>query len=952
MSVTFEELTELKQKARCAKFINTNLHMHTPATPQDWNSRPNQTIKAEDLTPESYFAHLNNTSLELVAITDHNTISWCEPLMKLAHDGRKKGTSKLHILPGVEITTYEGPHLLAIFPEEFGILPEVQKLLTKLDLSGIGSPDERVSRGEEDQITIKKIIRMVVELGGLMIGPHIFSKDGVWGGFAFRGREDVLNDPNFRILAAPSGDIKLVVDHERRRLLYKNMPSERIINSFAFINVSDCHRVDDFELDSTWIKVSEPTLEGVKQIIYEPELRVSHKLVDTKQKVDFPFAFEFTTPMEATHAHIVGLAITGGMLNNQKISFSPHQNSIIGKNYAGKSSVLDCLRFITDDFSSKDEESHHKLADRLRGILTEGGQVRAYVSKNEKIFALSRTLSTTRVKTLYEIEGETEVYILIGEEFRRQSDMSVHDIFNLEAYAQGEVVKIKDNSNKQMTILDSLSKVDDLLHEVTHDDGDGTTILSRLALNSKELLKLDEDVASLTEETQDVDSLQLEIRELEDLANSPLLDEIKQWGESEINVAGLIRQLRKLKQGVDEVQEGIPTQEKSSKLAQKVNREKASREELTEYAANVFNISIGNLSDALAKTTLDVTLAELELIKNEIHSRREVAADKFKGDTDTDSAQAQLAERITDKKGRLDYLLEEQKKLSQTRSNIAKLEDARRKLLEEFNKAWDDIRLARRKVVDVINLNSADNIRAELFESGDRTIYRAKLEEIASNLTSSSNKISNKQAQLDLVAENLSPEELIQIVKAGDVAKLVADAHVTDNTARVLIGMGKSDLHELEISKLQDKFVVKYRKEGDEVYTPIDSGLSGGEQALALLSVAMVPKEFPLLIDQPEDELGTALITKDLVEQIRTVKNNRQLILVTHIANIPVLADSEYVIYVQQNINEGNKEIVANVTGSLENKEIIAHLLELDGGKYAFTKRNERYSVVINDDVN
>lgn len=639
------------------------------------------------------------------------------------------------------------------------------------------------------------------------------------------------------------------------------------------------------------------------------------------------------------------------MLNSQKISFSPHQNSIIGKNYAGKSSVLDCLRFVADDFSSKDEESHHKLADRLRGILTEGGQVRAYVSKNGKIFAISRTLSTTRAKTLYEIEGETEVYALIGDEFRRQSDMSVHDVFILEAYAQGEVVKIKDNSSKQMIILDSLSKVDNLLSDVTYDDGDGITLLSKLVLNSNELLKFDEDVASLSEETQNIENLQVEIGELEELAKSPLLDEIKQWGESENSVAGLIRQLRKLKQGVDDIKVDIPAQDHSSTSVKQVDVEKASREELTEYASQVFNISINSLSEALTKSTIDSTLAEIEIIKNEIHSRREATADEFKGDTDADSAQAQLAERITDKKGRLDYLLEEQERLRQTKSKIVELENVRNKLLEEFNKVWDEIRVNRREVVEVINCNSADNIQAELLESGDQTAYRATLEKIASNLASSSNKIANKQAQLELIAENVTPEQLIQIVKSGDVAKLVSDAHVTDNTARVLIGMGKSDFHKLEISKLLDKFVIKYRKEGDEVFTPIDSGLSGGEQALALLSVAMVPKEFPLLIDQPEDELGTALITKALVEQIRNVKNNRQLILVTHIANIPVLADSEYVIYVQQNINNGIKEITANLTGSLENKEIIARLLELDGGKYAFAKRNERYSVVINEDV-
>src|SRR5690349_10651634 len=111
MPVTIQELNEIIGLANYARFINTNLHMHTPATPQDWNSRPDQTINAEEITPTSYFQALNQTSLELVAITDHNTIAWCEPLMQIAQQARSEKKSKIHILPGVEITTYEGPHL-------------------------------------------------------------------------------------------------------------------------------------------------------------------------------------------------------------------------------------------------------------------------------------------------------------------------------------------------------------------------------------------------------------------------------------------------------------------------------------------------------------------------------------------------------------------------------------------------------------------------------------------------------------------------------------------------------------------------------------------------------------------------------------------------------------------------------------------------------------------------
>jgi predicted ATPase len=953
MSLTIEELNDIRQNAHCAKFLNTNLHLHTPATPQDWNSRSNQTIKAEALTPEIYFDHLNKTCLDIVAITDHNTISWCDPLMRLASEGRRRSTSKLHVLPGIEITTYEGPHVIAIFPEDLGVLPDIQNLLTKLDLSGNGKPDDRVSKGETDQVTISKIIKMVTGMGGLLIGPHVHTKDGIWGGSAFRGREDILNDPHFRILAAPSGDIKVVVEHDRRRLLYKNMPSDKILNSFAFINISDCHRIDDFELNTTWIKVSEPTLEGIKQIIYEPELRVANHLTKTDRNVDFPLAFEFSEPFEITHPHIIGMAITGGMLGEQKISFSPHQNCIIGKNYAGKSSILDCLRFVTDDFSAKDEEAQNKLADRLRGILKEGGQVRAYVAKKGMIYGISRTLSTTKNKNNYKIEGEPEIYALIGTEFRRQSDMSIHIVCGLEAYAQGEVVKIKDNSDKQMTILDSLAKVDDLLRDVTFDNGDGISLLSKLTLNSNELLELDMSANRLSEETKGVENLQAEIGELERLANSSLLDEIKQWGEVQNRITSFLRQLNKFKQEIDKIKADISVSDKIIEERKVIlTIENATREELDEYAYHIFEISIQYLSHSLPIFSLENSIAELEAIKLEIQTRRESAADQFKGDSDVDSAQAQLAERITDKKARLDFLLEEQTRLIQTRTKITELEVIRNKLLEEYNAKWNEIRTARSKIVEIINTNSTDNIQAELVESGDRSSYRTKLDEIASNLTSTSNKIASKQTQLDLVAENITPEQLIDIVKTSDTAKLVVNAGVTDNTARVLIGMGKYDLHSLEICRLHDKFVIKYRKEGDEIFTPIDSGLSGGEQALALLSVAMVPKEFPLLIDQPEDELGTALITKELVEQIRMVKKTRQLILVTHIANIPVLADSEYVIYVHQKISGSNKEIIVQHTGSLENKEIVARLLELDGGKYAFTKRNERYSVVINEAIN
>jgi hypothetical protein len=201
--------------------------------------------------------------------------------------------------------------------------------------------------------------------------------------------------------------------------------------------------------------------------------------------------------------------------------------------------------------------------------------------------------------------------------------------------------------------------------------------------------------------------------------------------------------------------------------------------------------------------------------------------------------------------------------------------------------------------------------------------------------------------QLTLVTDGLSPTELADIVR-GRVSNGVTDKcpGVTPNTESVLYCMTDADILELEECLLDDRFVISYQKEGDAVYTPVDSGLSGGEQTLALISVAMVPKGLPLIIDQPEDELGPGLITHELVEQIRKVKLERQLIFVTHVPNIPVLADSEQVLYIEQKISESGKKSGLRCCGSLEDVDIVGHLLELDGGNIAFEKRSQRYSRV------
>jgi ABC-type lipoprotein export system ATPase subunit len=52
----------------------------------------------------------------------------------------------------------------------------------------------------------------------------------------------------------------------------------------------------------------------------------------------------------------------------------------------------------------------------------------------------------------------------------------------------------------------------------------------------------------------------------------------------------------------------------------------------------------------------------------------------------------------------------------------------------------------------------------------------------------------------------------------------------------------------------------------------------------------------PLIIDQPEDDLDNAFIFSSVVATLRSIKERRQVILVTHNANIAVLGDSELIL--------------------------------------------------------
>ncbi len=121
------------------------------------------------------------------------------------------------------------------------------------------------------------------------------------------------------------------------------------------------------------------------------------------------------------------------------------------------------------------------------------------------------------------------------------------------------------------------------------------------------------------------------------------------------------------------------------------------------------------------------------------------------------------------------------------------------------------------------------------------------------------------------------------------------------------------------------------------------SQLSLGQKGTVILKLFLsTGNNCPIIIDQPEDHLDNDFIYSDLVQTLKEAKQKRQIIIVTHDANLVVNGDAEQVIVARYD----DGKISYPLMGSIENPEVkqsVAKILE--GGDIAFKKRERKYNI-------
>ena len=477
------------RERRSCTYYRVDLHVHSPAS-ADYHGNRNATA-------HDFVTSFVDRGFGVIAIADHNTGSYIDDALSAREAIVKNDGKNITILPGVEIYASPGIHLLAILPD--GGSAAISDLLSRLGLpiEQHGDTTALISR------PIAEISQIVHERGGLLIGAHCNSTHGIVQDLGGQARLEWLREVDALEVNSESDPEKI------RRTM--NYVTNDLNLSIPFTFGSDSH---DCAAEATgmWVKIAEPSFRSLRQLTYEPLLRVSR-----------------TPPAAVTHGRILGFTTTVGIYPDERFRFSPHLNVIIGGRGAGKSAAIDLLRFAFQAEPLGDDESNRVFAERIVGFLQSVGEILVVVAgpDGETYVVVRRgSFEKPNTRSVPHFTETSRVYQVVGSELIRR-EMQPQEVLAIEFYGQGEVALLANRVDEQLRLID-----ENLDHS------------GELAYIDEAERNLSAGEAQLAEHTQDLELLQIEaatrpslVEHRDRLAASladPIFDTRKRWEREQL----------------------------------------------------------------------------------------------------------------------------------------------------------------------------------------------------------------------------------------------------------------------------------------------------------------------------------------------------------------------------------------------------------------------------------
>lgn len=529
--------------------------------------------------------------------------------------------------------------------------------------------------------------------------------------------------------------------------------------------------------------------------------------------------------------------------------------------------------------------------------------------------------------------------------------------FPIEVYEQGRINRLRDDLGRQLEMLDEFAGAMPLKRR-------RIAIAKELIESRDQLAPLLEEREELTEELAKLPQLKKDLKEKS--KHLPGTEEEK-WSKASTLVHELEAIQEGLEEAIGELPDG-PITDPEASLEYLFGREapEFEKKDLTEVEIlEKWQQEVAKCLERLSNTRAEIQDAVNDLQEKskkysaEWRSKRKAydrawAARLSKAGVDSPEEVVRSVGKLRKEIHALET--KRQPRLVEVQAELKKAETRRGELLEQLEALDSDISEKRELKANELTAELEGQIKIGITKRADQKRYKQTLAEICEQITTKDLRIQKREEQLRLVVSRLSPIDLARALRNdGRVTKsddssvtLAAFCGVTDNTQRVLCAISNDIelLNRLETVEVPDMIKIQVKRRGESTYASLRSGLSPGEQSAAVLTLALQTRRMPLILDQPEDELGYSLVVHLIVPRILQSKFSRQLLVVTHNANVPVLGDADYVIRMENKPkDEGRRKCVSAVAGCFEEKDVTDSLLELEGGAEAFDFRRHRYSL-------
>lgn len=886
-----QEFEEIKKKIlrqdKGPQYYNTDLQIHTPYLPWDWNGAKTDT--AEDIVNSA-----KAKNLDIIAITDHNWFGGYEKISEAA----KRLAPDMLVLPGVEFTVKEPSgtkvHIVAIF--DGNARGKIESLLNEGGIE-FDKIDEIKGKQAIDRIALPVLIEEIEKMGGISIAAHIDEKSGIRKEMKEYNKEDLI-----KLLKKP--ELHAIQVKNSRDAKYYDGTDENYDNAKkTCIKTSDAHDIQSIGRTYTRFKMEKLDFESLKKAIKDRATRIR-------------FDDEL---LESKYHKILGMNVHSSYFKDLNIAFSQSLNCFVGGKGTGKTALLELLRYALQVHvpSNKVDSINQSIAFWLGG----GGRVTVLIeSADGKQYIVTRTYGQP-ASTIFDMDGR-----------QVQIDMNSGENFGIDIKGWGEIEHTAVNPEEQLSLLDSFDEVktiDASLRRIN-------SIREQMESGFYQILSLKKRNVMLQSEVTDLLDKQEKLKALDKFD----LKSVQTDFESIVKEKKLLETLDRSVQ-----QEQTESQ---SKIFKDLTNTVADIKSRVPTESTIVKTELEGLISGAEKTLTELAETrkqeqeKLSSLKGVIDDTRRIIEEKHAAVEQAYRAKlAELTSELQIEAQRRENLIidvaslpEKQRELLETDREIERNSESLAKNLEDLQESVDAISDTRQNIAKTLSERVGSEVRVSVQPHANRI-----------KVLEARNRLSQpiQQTFSDLISrfDREKPQELYAVIYRNDISKIVALTGVQEERVRNFVDIIMNDENFIHVMKAvpEDVPLIELKLKGINEYRRVEN-LSSGQRCTAVLPIVLHQGKRPLVIDQPEDNLDNAYIFSVVVDNLRKRKEKQQIFVTTHNPNIVVSGDAEMVFVME---SDGMTGYIAH-RGYVDSREITKQILAIvEGGKEAFLIRKEKY---------